>query len=223
MSSRSRLLRNRPPRLSVRFLPFRFRLDHALRGLPLCGFRSLLRVWSVWPSHPRFDRAPTRDAAMSSIGQVVNKASQRRSGGHVSPFPHSSQSCHGRSGSPKAVSNDFRTTRLSLTGSLISSSFRRWYSIILRTCSSVRSTVTAQFSGAVIGLSTSPQLTSKAALQRCDREPQTVARGFACRTLQKVLMREAQALILVDAHCAWRSFTAFLAAEFASPVLYQSA
>src|ERR1019366_763809 len=38
----------------------------------------LLRVWSVWPSHPRFDRAPTRDAAMSSIGQVLNKASQKR-------------------------------------------------------------------------------------------------------------------------------------------------
>src|SRR5208337_3196529 len=41
LSSRSRLLRNRPPRLSVRLLPFRFRLDQALRGLPLCGFRSL--------------------------------------------------------------------------------------------------------------------------------------------------------------------------------------
>ncbi len=41
VSSRSRLLRNRPPLLGLRFLPFRFRLDQALRDLPLCGFRSL--------------------------------------------------------------------------------------------------------------------------------------------------------------------------------------
>ena len=44
VSSRSRLLRNRPPLLGLRFLPFRFRLDQALRDLPLCGFRSLCNL-----------------------------------------------------------------------------------------------------------------------------------------------------------------------------------
>lgn len=41
VSSRRRLLRNRPPLLGLLFLPFRFRLDQALRDLPLCGFCSL--------------------------------------------------------------------------------------------------------------------------------------------------------------------------------------
>ena len=44
---------------------------------------------------------------------------------HSSPFTHSSQSCHGLSGSPKPVSKSFCTMRATLTRSPVSFSFRR--------------------------------------------------------------------------------------------------
>ncbi len=44
---------------------------------------------------------------------------------YYSPLAHSSQSCHGRSGRPRLVSNDFWTTRESLSGSSISSFCKR--------------------------------------------------------------------------------------------------
>ena len=63
--------------------------------------------------------------------------------------------------------------------------------------------MTARFSGAVISLSSSPQLTSKAALQRCNRAPQTTAcmsRGHpTCSFLDANLgPRHSQIVILLE-------------------------
>lgn len=113
----------------------------------MAGIRSIpaSRPWKCM--RPGAHEAATRDNAVAGAGATG------RIGGHVSPFPHSSQSCHGTSGSPNAVSNDFCTTRLSLTGSVISSSFRRCCSIIFLICSSVRRTVTARLPDIAIGSS----------------------------------------------------------------------